>query len=497
MGHEQQERGSGHLLLFPFLAQGHLIPFLNLAKRLESLGQRGGSGHRRLAITVVSTPRNVASLQRALPAGSSIGFAELPFSPSDHGLPPDAESADAVPLHAFPTFTLATELLRPSFEKLLTELAGREGRKNVCVLADMFLGWTAETARALGVQHRMFLTSGAYASAVIFSIWLRPPSFPRSAGPDDELALTDFPDVRVRYAEFLNVVVKEDYATDPMLAYLCRTITLHFCHSGGILINTSEEIEPKGLHLIGKLSGLPTFAVGPIIGGRTAPDDTAADQDTCIEFLDSKPQASVLFVSFGSQNSIPASQMMDLARGLEASGRPFIWVVRPPVESDGAKEFRADWLPDGFEERVAAAGQGVVVRGWAPQVRILAHASTGAFLSHCGWNSVLESLWHGVPVVAWPLLADQLFDSRVLVELGVAVEVASGRLVGGLGSKGWECVRDVVETVLGDGDKARDMRQKAAEMKKLVRAVVGGDADGDGKGSSVLAMERLLDSAFD
>jgi hypothetical protein len=500
MGHEQQQRSAGRLLLFPFLAQGHLIPFLNLAKRFESLGQRGGSGQRRLEVTIVSTPRNVASLRRALPAGSSIGFAELPFSPSDHGLPPNTENLEVVPLDGFPAFFYATELLRPSFDKLLAELAGREGHRNVCVLADMFLGWTAESASALGVQHRMFVTSGAYASAVTFSICLRPPSFPPHAGPDDEQPLLDFPDVRVRYAEFLNVVVKEDYATDPMLAYLCRMITLHFRHSGGIVVNTSEEIEPKGLRLIGKLSGLPTFAVGPIIGGRTAPDDTTPDQDTCIKFLDSKPQASVLFVSFGSQNSIPASQMMELARGLEASGRPFIWVMRPPVESDGAKGFRAEWLPDGFEERVSAAGQGVVVRGWAPQVRILAHESTGAFLSHCGWNSVLESLWHGVPVLAWPLIADQMFDSRVLLELGVSVEVASGRMVGGLGSKGWEFVRDVVETVLGDGDKAREMRRKAAEMKKLVRAAVGvadDDGEGKGKGLSVLAMERLLDSAFD
>ena len=129
---------------------------------------------------------------------------------------------------------------------------------------------------------------------------------------------------------------------------------------------------------------------------------------------------------------------------------------------------------------------------------ILAHESTGAFLSHCGWNSVLESLWHGVPVVGWPLIGDQLFDSRLLVELGVGVEVASGRCFGGLGSEGWERVRDVVETVLGDGDKAKDMRRKAAEMKKLARAAVGAaDGDGKGKGSSVLAMERLVDSAFD
>jgi hypothetical protein len=507
MGHEQERggRGAGHLLLFPFLAQGHLIPFLNLAKRLESLGQRGGSEQRRLEVTIVSTPRNVASLRRAVPAGSSIGFAELPFSPSDHGLPPDAESADAVPMHAFHAFYPATELLRPSFEELVEEVAGKQGRENVCVLADIFLGWTAESARALGVQHRVFLTSGAYASAAIFSIWLRPPTFPRPVTSDDEQPLHDFPDMRVRYADLLNVVVTEDHATDPMLAYLCRMVSLHFRHSGGLVINTSEEIEPKGLQLIGKLSGLPTFAVGPLIGGRTrAPsasdEDTARDEDVdarIIKFLDSKPPASVLYVSFGSQNTIPASQMMELARGLEASGRPFIWAVRPPVEFEGAEEFRAEWLPDGFEDRAAAAARGLVVRRWAPQVAILAHASTGAFLSHCGWNSVLESLWHGVPVVGWPLIADQVFDSRLLEELGVGVEVASGRVFGGLG-KGWEHVRDVVENVLGDGGKAGDMRRKAAELKELARAAVGvGGADGEVmKGSSVLAMESLLDSAF-
>ncbi|CAN6321485.1 unnamed protein product [Urochloa humidicola] len=492
MGHEQERGGGGggHLLLFPFLSQGHLIPFLNLAKHLESLVQRGGIGQRRLEVTIISTPRNVAGLRRALPAGSRIRFAELPFPRSDHGLPPDAESTDVIPLHALPAFHFATELLRPSFEALLAELAERQGRENVCVLADIFLGWTADSTRAVGVQHRVFLTSGAYSAAVTFSIWLRPPAFPRPADPADEQPLHDFPDVRVRYAEFVNVVDTEDHATNPLLAYLCGMISLNFRHSGGLVVNTSEAIEPKGLRLIRKLSGLPTFAVGPLIGGRTPPNG-GVYEDACIKFLDTKPPASVLYVSFGSQNTIPAAQMMELARGLEASGRPFIWSVRPPAEFDGDEEFRAEWLPDGFEERAA----GVVVRGWAPQVSILAHASTGAFLSHCGWNSVLESLWHGVPVVGWPLVADQVFDSRLLEELGVGVEVASGRVFGGLG-KGWEHVRDVVETVLGDGEKARDMRRKAAELKELVRAAVSVGADGEGKGSSVLAMESLLDSAF-
>ncbi|KAI4995037.1 hypothetical protein ZWY2020_034940 [Hordeum vulgare] len=487
-----RESGGRHLLLFPFLAQGHLIPFLNLAKRIESL--RPGQ----LSVTIVSTPRNVAGLRRAVPPGSSIRFAELPFAPSDHGLPPNAESGDVIPFMSWGSFYTAIDSLRPPFEELVSELAGREGRENVCIVADVFLGWTAECALALGVQHRVFLTSGAYGSAVIFSLWVRPPAFPPHADLNDEQPLPDFPDVRVRYVELRNVVIPEDVAVDPIMAFLRRTLHLNLRHSGGILINTSEEIEAEGLRLIGKLSALPTFAVGPIIGCPTRPNAVDAQDeghDSCIEFLDSKPAASVLYVSFGSQNTISASEMMELARGIEASGRPFIWAVRAPAEYEEEGEFRAEWLPVGFEERATAAARGVVVRRWAPQMRILAHASTGAFLSHCGWNSTLESLWHGVPVVCWPLVSDQMFDSRVLRELGVGVEMAAGRVHGGLRSVGgWEHVRDVLETVLGDGAKAGDMRRRAAELKELARAAVG--ADGEAKGSSVLAMERLLDGAF-
>ncbi|WVZ55452.1 hypothetical protein U9M48_006112 [Paspalum notatum var. saurae] len=174
MGHVQERgdhagAGAGHLLLFPFLAQGHLIPFLNLAKHLESFGHHH---QRRLQVTIVSTPRNVASLRRTVPAGSRIGFAELPFSPqSDHGLPPGAESADAVPFQSFPAFFFATELLRPPFEELLAELAGREGRGNVCVLADIFVGWTAGRPRAPARSASSTASSSPparYASAVTF-----------------------------------------------------------------------------------------------------------------------------------------------------------------------------------------------------------------------------------------------------------------------------------------------------------------------------------------
>lgn len=96
-------------------------------------------------------------------------------------------------------------------------------------------------------------------------------------------------------------------------------------------------------------------------------------------------------------NTISPSQMMELAKALESSGKNFIWVVRPPIGFDINSGFKADeWLPKGFEERITESKKGLLVHKWAPQLEILSHKSTGMFLSNCGWNSVLESLSHGV-----------------------------------------------------------------------------------------------------
>ncbi|KAJ6793264.1 Uncharacterized protein M6B38_111850 [Iris pallida] len=114
-----------------------------------------------------------------------------------------------------------------------------------------------------------------------------------------------------------------------------------------------------------------------------------------VKWLDSHESGSVVYVSFGSQNTVLASQMMSLADGLESSGHPFVWVVRPPLGFDLSSEFRPEWLPQGFEERMRASGKGILIRRWAPQLEILSDDSTDAFLSHCRWNSVLESLSRG------------------------------------------------------------------------------------------------------
>ncbi|KAH0661527.1 hypothetical protein KY284_026458 [Solanum tuberosum] len=209
--------------------------------------------------------------------------------------------------------------------------------------------------------------------------------------------------------------------------------------------------------------------------------------EECISWLNEHPERSVLYISFGSQNTIRTSQMMALAMGLEESERPFIWVIRPPIGFDIKGEFRSEWLPKGFQERVSKSQKGLLVKSWAPQLQILSHSSTGAFLTHCGWNSVLESLSQGMPIISWPLAAEQTFNSKMLMEeMGVCVELTK-----------WyssdvdkEDVKEVVEIVLGENGKGKEMKEKAIELGMCIRDAV--KEEEDFKGSSVKALDDFI-----
>jgi UDP:flavonoid glycosyltransferase YjiC (YdhE family) len=274
--------------------------------------------------------------------------------------------------------------------------------------------------------------------------------------------------------------------SDRWTAFYQRAIR-HGYRTDAVLANTVEEFESTGLTMMRCAAGkVPVWPIGPLVRGGN--DDSSIDEtdDGVLRWLDTHPQSSVLYISFGSQNTIQAKQMTELAAALETTGRPFLWAIRPPVGFDVAGAFRDEWLPEGFEARARADNRGLVVRGWAPQVRILAHAATGAFLSHCGWNSVLESLTHSVPILGWPLAAEQFYNARMLAEeWGVCAEVARGNLESSAVER--SKVAEAVETVMGDTVASAAMRRRVKEVQEVLTSAWRQDA-----GSSTTALHEFL-----
>jgi len=187
----------------------------------------------------------------------------------------------------------------------------------------------------------------------------------------------------------------------------------------GVFMNTFLELESEAIRALHEhVKGKPgIYPVGPIIQMGSIDHENGME---CLRWLDEQEPKSVLYVSFGSGGTLSQDQLNELAFGLELSGQKFLWVVRAPSGAVNSAYFGAEtkdplqFLPQGFLERTKQ--QGLVVPSWAPQIQVLGHSATGGFLSHCGWNSVLESVVQGVPVIAWPLFAEQSLNAAILTD---------------------------------------------------------------------------------
>lgn len=255
----------------------------------------------------------------------------------------------------------------------------------------------------------------------------------------------------------------------------------------GFILNSFVDIEAKVIKALQEENTI--YPVGPIVQtGSPRQDDGDSE---CLTWLDKQPRGSVLYVSFGSGGTLSYEQMTELAFGLEMSGHRFIWVVRRPNNefpnaaylNHGPKNplEPLDFLPNGFLER---RGQGLVVPNWAPQTRVLGHSSTGGFLSHCGWSSTLESTLHGVPIIAWPLFAEQKMNSVLLVEnLKVALRPKAD---GEDGIIRREEVASVVKALMeGTSEKGRIVRHSMKQLKDSVVKALNED------GASTRALSEL------
>jgi hypothetical protein len=251
-----------------------------------------------------------------------------------------------------------------------------------------------------------------------------------------------------------------------------------FRETKGIIVNTFSDLEQHSIEALHDHDEKipPIYAIGPLLDlkGTPNPNLDQSQHDLILKWLDKQPNKSVVFLCFGSFGfQFVPSQIREIALGLKNSGVRFLWSNRA----------EKNVLPDGFFEWMELEGKGMIC-GWAPQVEILGHKAIGGFVSHCGWNSILESLWFGVPILTWPIYAEQQLNAFMMVkELGLSVELkidyrrGSDVIVAGEIEKGLKSLMDSDNIV----------HKKVNEIKELARnAVVDG-------GSSFISIGKLID----
>eukprot|EP00252_Welwitschia_mirabilis_P026694 TRINITY_DN8835_c1_g1_i1.p1 TRINITY_DN8835_c1_g1~~TRINITY_DN8835_c1_g1_i1.p1 ORF type:complete len:484 (+),score=-25.48 TRINITY_DN8835_c1_g1_i1:124-1575(+) len=461
---ETQARRKTHLVMLPSAGIGHLFPAMELARRLCEDHQ--------VTVTVLTSPwmyppdRISAFVERAAKLCLDMRFVSMP----DVALTAQ-EIKDVISLEA--RLTLLLHKTKPHVKTALESVGTAEA-----FLTDFFCSEMLETAAERGLPAYLFFVSAAsFCSFMLNAPRLLRAEYSGSFHKDPDLRFR-VPGLRVPVAGRdmpTSVQVRDDETFTVFMKHCTRLAESPYL--SGILVNTFAALEGSSLTAAGEmLRGRPVCGVGPVVG---------RDQKKthlCLGWLDQQPPRSVVYISFGSGKTVSDGQARELAEGLEASGQRFLWVLKrsaPPPEHREGKGFAvsaleaepAEVLPDGFVERTQ--GRGLVVTTWVPQVEVLQHPATGGFMSHCGWNSCLESIVGGVPVIPWPMFAEQAFNRHLLLqEFAIGVDLERG-------DDGFVPAKSVERALkeLMEGERGDLARRNVTRLCRLAEASVGKGGD--------------------
>ncbi|KAE8703217.1 UDP-glycosyltransferase 91C1 [Hibiscus syriacus] len=438
-------RKSLHIVMFPWLAMGHFIPFFRLSKLLALKGHK---------ISFVSTTGNLSKLPK-IPSNLSSHMTLISFPlPPVPNLPYLAESSmDITDHNQQQSLKHALDLLKPLLSSFL------QSSKPDWIIYDYASYWLPSVAAQLGVSRAFF----AVFSAACLSFMGSPSTLIGSGGDDARSTGEDFTKVpswvpfESNLAYRLHEIIKYFQRTDednfgpPDTVRFGVTIQ----ESEVVVVRSSAEFEPEWLDLLGRLYEKPVMPVGFLPPIPEELDDILDDEKwVCVrKWLDEQRVNSVVYVAMG----LSKEELGELANGLEESGLPFFWVLK---NTPGTSESELEMQPDGFKERVK--GRGFLYLGWAPQVKILSHESIGGFLTHCGWNSVIEALRLGRVLIMLPMLNDQGLNVRLFQNIGVGLEIPRNQ------SDGWFTSEVVAESV-----RAAVLEESGKGLREMAKAMKG------------------------
>ncbi|XP_073317515.1 UDP-glycosyltransferase 73C4-like [Primulina huaijiensis] len=469
-----------HFALLPFMAQGHTIPMVDIARLLAKRGA---------IITILTSPHNGKRFEnvinRAIDCQLNIRVVHLKLPCVEAGLPEGCENFDMLAsMEDAAKFFVAVGMLKDQVREIIEEL---EPRVN-CLIADMCFSWASNLGKVLHIPRLMFHGTSCFSLLCMYMMKISK-DFEAIASDFEYFVVPGLPDrIEMTKAQLWGTVNQLDSNWNEIKDQMRRAEDEAF----GAVINTFHDLEPEYLKEYMKVrDGKKLWSVGPVslcnIDGLDIAErgnKASIDEDKCLKWLDLQEKASVIYVCLGSLSRVSTSQSIELGLALQASNRPFIWVIRNA--SDELKERL-------FEEKLDTNGRGFLIHGWAPQVMILSHPSVGGFLTHCGWNSTLEGITAGLPMITWPVFADQFCNEKFIVhviETGVRVGVELPVLLGEEEKVGVLVKHDDIKTVIGelmDGGKEGEERRKRA--RKLGEMAKRATEEG---GSSFKNIELLI-----
>ncbi|KAH7511981.1 UDP-glycosyltransferase 86A1 [Ziziphus jujuba] len=394
-----------HAVLFPYPLQGHVIPSVPLAVKLASNG---------FTITFINTHfiHHQIKISQPNPTDNDDIFSEARKSGLDiryqvigDGFPLGFDRS----LNHDLFWEVFPKVFPTHVEELLDDMVPSSEPPLTCLIADTFFTFFSMIAAKYNLVNISFWTEPALVLTLYYHMDLL-----------KENGHFDSPDNRkdvITYIPGVPAIEPKD-----LMSYLQATDTSTTVHqilnkafsdvkkSDFILINTVQELEPNTISALQEKQ--PTFAIGPIFPSGFSKSIVATNmwsESDCSQWLSTKRNGSVLYVSFGSYAHASKKDIEEIAYGLSLSKVNFIWVLRPDIVSSD----ETDILPVGFEDKIK--GRGLIVT-WCCQIEVLSHPAIGGFITHCGWNSILESIWCRIPLLAYPLLTDQFTNRKLVVD---------------------------------------------------------------------------------
>ncbi|KAF6149452.1 hypothetical protein GIB67_016990 [Kingdonia uniflora] len=442
-----------HAICIPYPAQGHVNPFLTLAKLLHFKG---------FHVTFVNTEFNHKRLVNSRGPDAVKGLDDFQFKTIPDGMPPsDPGTTQDIPALCE---SIRKNCIGP-FRDLIKKLNESTEVPNVtCIVSDGVMSFTLEAAEELGIPEVVFFTSSACGALgyIYYAELVKRGYVPFK---DESYFTNGYLDTVIDWIPGMKGIRIRDFPTfirttnpDEIMVNFNIEQYKNASKANGLLLNTFDDLEHEVLEEI-RSKYENVYTIGPLhLLSCQIPENEVKsissslwEEDMgCLDWLDKREPGSVIYVNFGSITTITPQQFCELSWGLANSNLPFFWVIRQDlVTGDSAV------LPEEFLEEIKGRG---LLASWSPQEQVVVHPSVGVFLTHNGWNSTLESISAGVPMISWPFFAEQQTNCRyVCNDWAIGLEMDNNvtrENVEGL-------VREMME-----GEKGKKMRKRALEWKE-------------------------------